>query len=232
MKVPRKELVWFFDPVSPYSYLFLHGLHKIRAKFGSLKVVTVPVLFAGLLNAHGQKGPAEISSKRDYIFVDCLRSAHMLHIPFKMPPAHPFNPLLALRCLVCIENDEDRFAMSKEILRLCWGHGKDLTKHETLMIAAKKCRLDGHELFKLAADKPAKEKLRQNTDNAIKLGVFGVPTAIVDNDGMFWGSDRIEQLDWYLEGKFDDLDTTVLRNELSSLPRGSDRKKYREERNV
>src|SRR5260221_664563 len=54
---------WYFDFVSPYSYLCLHRLKQIPAP-----IVYKPVLFAGLLNHWGQKGPAEIPSKRRWTY--------------------------------------------------------------------------------------------------------------------------------------------------------------------
>jgi 2-hydroxychromene-2-carboxylate isomerase len=57
----------------------------------------VPVLFAGLLNALGTKGPAEVPPKRLYVFKHAFRLAHGLGVPLAPPPAHPFTPLLALR---------------------------------------------------------------------------------------------------------------------------------------
>src|SRR5512140_3653821 len=85
-----------FDYVSPYAYLAWTQIHALAARHGR-EVTPVPVLFAALLDAAGTKGPAEIPAKRGYVFKDVLRSAHRLRVPLVPPPAHPFNPLLALR---------------------------------------------------------------------------------------------------------------------------------------
>lgn len=223
-----RQLTWYFDPVSPYSYLFCHGLLKILSNQPSVRVRPVPILFAGLLNAHGQKGPAEIPSKRKYIFLDCQRSAHIMNVPFQMPPAHPFNPLLALRCLTSIQDDEARLSMSRELLSLCWGSGYDLTKPDTILIAAEFCRIDGRELIKLSEEEEVKKMLRYNTDQAISSGIFGIPSILCDDGELFWGSDRIDHLRSYLDGKFKDLDSTSFKEKLSILPRGADRKAFRE----
>eukprot|EP01040_Poterioochromonas_malhamensis_P004920 gene4920-5278_t len=224
-KVPRKELIWYFDPISPYGYFFANKLFTlIKPKFGSLKITPIPILFAGLLNTHGQKGPAEIPAKRDHMFLDCFRQAHMSSIPFKLPPAHPFNPLLPLRTLTAVEDDEDRLQLSRELLHTCWGLGKDITLHENILAATKKCKLDGHEIFKRASEKDIKDKLKKNTDDAIKAGIFGVPSAIIDGDALFWGSDRFDQIDRYLEGGFKHFNVTEARNQWKDLPRGADRK--------
>src|SRR5262245_66075664 len=90
------ELRFCFDYVSPYSYLAWTQIHALAAKHGR-DVAPWPVLFAALLNAAGTKGPAEVPRKRIYVFKDCLRIAHRLGVPLAPPPAHPFNPLVALR---------------------------------------------------------------------------------------------------------------------------------------
>jgi 2-hydroxychromene-2-carboxylate isomerase len=81
---------WYFDFVSPYSYICLHRLKN-------LDVVYKPVLFAGLLNHWGQKGPAEIPAKRQWTYRWCTWWAKELGISFRFPASHPFNPLQHLR---------------------------------------------------------------------------------------------------------------------------------------
>ena len=83
---------WYFDFVSPYSYISLHRLPELDAR-----IVYKPVLFAGLLNHWGQKGPAEIPAKRLWTYRYCAWRAGVLGIPFRFPAAHPFNPLQHLR---------------------------------------------------------------------------------------------------------------------------------------
>ena len=85
----------YFDPVSPYAWLASATLARIDD--AGVAVVLVPVLFAGLLNAHGNIGPAEMPAKRRYLFRDVMREAARRGLPFAGPPGHPFNPLLALR---------------------------------------------------------------------------------------------------------------------------------------
>ena len=88
---------WYFDFVSPYSYIALHRLEELPAP-----VAYKPVLFAGLLNHWGQKGPAEIPAKRRWTYRWCIWWAKSLGIPFRFPAAHPFNPLPHLRlALAC-----------------------------------------------------------------------------------------------------------------------------------
>src|SRR5258706_11469171 len=86
----------FFDFISPYSYLAFTQAKALGARLGR-EVEPKPVLLAGILNALGTKGPAEVPARRAYLMKDLLRAAHRAGISIALPPAHPFNPLPALR---------------------------------------------------------------------------------------------------------------------------------------
>ena len=58
---PCRRVTWYFDFVSPFSYICLHRLKELPP---DLAIEYRPVLFAGLLNHWGQKGPAELPAKR------------------------------------------------------------------------------------------------------------------------------------------------------------------------
>src|SRR5262245_64367925 len=87
---------FLFDYLSPYAYIAWTQVHGLAERHGR-QVEPVPILFAALLGTYGHKGPAEIPPKRVYTFKHVVRLAHRVSVPLKPPPAHPFNPLLALR---------------------------------------------------------------------------------------------------------------------------------------
>ncbi len=68
-------LRFYFDYLSPYAYVGWHLVERL-SKARGLELVAEPVLLAAILNAHGQKGPAEIPAKRRYVFKDAYRKAH------------------------------------------------------------------------------------------------------------------------------------------------------------
>ena len=92
-----RSALWYFDFVSPFAYICLHRLKELPA---DLRIEYRPVLFAGLLGHWGQKGPAEIASKRRYTYRWCNWWAQRLAIPFRFPAGHPFNPLHHLRLAI------------------------------------------------------------------------------------------------------------------------------------
>lgn len=168
---------WYFDFVSPYSYLSLYRLKEL-----GLPVVYKPVLFAGILNHWGQKGPAEIPAKRKWTYRSCVWEARRLGVPFRFPSAHPFNPLPYLRlALAC----DCRPAAVKRIFEFVWTTGED---------AADPARFSSlyAELGTDPSTRPeVKDLLRKNTDEAITRAVFGVPSFVIDGE-VFWGADSIE----------------------------------------
>ncbi|MES2152956.1 MAG: 2-hydroxychromene-2-carboxylate isomerase [Pseudomonadota bacterium] len=187
----RPEITLYFDPVSPYVWLSGGAIARIEA--AGADVVLQPVLFAGLLNAHGQKGPAEIEAKRHYTFRDVMRQAAGQGLPFEGPPGHPFKPLQALRMCVALDQPDQRRRFALSLLRACWEDGADLSDAATLQALADSCALDGAALLEAARQPAVKQALAANTEQAIAAGVFGVPTFALDGE-LFWGADRVDAL--------------------------------------
>jgi 2-hydroxychromene-2-carboxylate isomerase len=170
---------WYFDFVSPYSYIALHRLQELPGP-----VAFKPVLFAGLLNHWGQKGPAEIAAKRRWTYRWCTWWAKSLGIPFRFPAAHPFNPLAHLRlALACGSRPE----AVKRIFGFVWMSGEQADDPARLAALCRDLGVDPERL----SDPQIKDRLRQNTEEAVQRGVFGVPSLVVDGE-VFWGADAID----------------------------------------
>jgi 2-hydroxychromene-2-carboxylate isomerase len=191
---------FLFDVISPYAYVAWHRVHAVAARHGRA-VEPVPVLFAGLLGAHGTKGPAEVPAKRAYVFKDAARAARVAGVSFGMPPEHPFNPLLALRVAGEPMDEERRRALITALFGAVWGGGgPGVTDPATVAAIASGVGLDGAALIAAAGREPAKARLRAATDAAIAAGVFGVPTMLVDGE-LFWGNDSLDHVDRFLAGE-------------------------------
>jgi 2-hydroxychromene-2-carboxylate isomerase len=182
--MPRR-LTWFFDIVSPYAYLQTGDLYRLPP---DAEIVAKPVLFAGLLNHWGQKGPAEIPAKRLHTYRQCAWMAAERGLPFRMPPAHPFNPLAALRLLCALGPTVEQAKIASHIV---FGEGQDPSSPEGLAALGRVLGVDDPAAL-VNAD-AAKVKLRANTDEAIAKGVWGVPTFAVDGE-LFWGADSFPML--------------------------------------
>jgi 2-hydroxychromene-2-carboxylate isomerase len=188
---------FYFDPVSPYAWLASSAIARIEASGAS--VVFEPVLFAGMLTANGNKGPAEIETKRLYTFRDVMRQAARQGLSFSGPPGHPFNSLLALRMCTALDGHDGRRRFALALFSSCWERGVDISNAEALAQVANDCGLDGAGLIEAAQQPAVKQQLKAATDQAIADGVFGVPTFRY-GDELFWGSDRVDALLWRMQG--------------------------------
>jgi len=192
-------LRFHFDVVSPYAYLGWTQIHALAGRHGRA-VEPVAVLFAGVLNHHGQKGPAEIPAKRAYVFKDVARKARRLGVPLAPPPTHPFNPLLALRIASLPLSADDRRRAIDALFTATWATGAGVETAEAVIAALDGAGLAGAELVARAGAADAKQRLRDQTDAAIAAGVFGVPTVIADGE-VFWGVDAFDLIDDFLAGR-------------------------------
>jgi len=215
-----KKIEFYWDPISPYVYLAWTALPAFLRETGA-ELVSRPVLFAGLLNAHGSKGPAEIPAKRRYVFKDAMRWAQHDGVPFVGPPFHPFNPLLPLRMALAIEGKQQGLTWINALLKAAWVDSKDISSPEVLVKLADEAGLPGKDLLEKANQTEVKEALKKNTEEAIQRGIFGVPTFWVDGE-IFWGNDRLPLLKDFLAGK-NSVDS-VFFEEMMARPTGVQRK--------
>src|SRR5262249_43367833 len=156
-------------------------IHALAARHGR-GVRPVPTLFAALLNHSGTLGPAEIPLKRVYIFKDVLRTAKLLSVSLEPPPAHPFNPLLALRVAGLPMEEPARKRVIDAFYRAAWGGGGGLDTPERVLHALAGAGFDGDALIAAAGQPEAKQRVKDATDAAIAAGVFGVPTVVADGE--------------------------------------------------
>ena len=203
---------WYFDFISPFAYLQLERLGALGAK---VRIRYRPVLLAGILEACGQKGPAEIPGKRTFTYRFCIWQARALGIPFKFPPEHPFNPLPLLRLAIACDCAPEAV---QRIFRFVWRDGRlpDLPIEWAELIA--ELRMPDANARISTAD--VKDALRRNTDEAIARGVFGVPTIAI-GDELFWGADATAMARDYIAAgcRYDDPEYARVAN----LPVGASR---------
>jgi 2-hydroxychromene-2-carboxylate isomerase len=204
VSTPRDPWRFYFDFISPYAFLAWTQIGAI-AKRHDRVVEPVPILFAALLDAHGQKGPAEIPAKRRYTFKDVARKAHRFGLPrIELPPAHPFNPLVSLRVASLPLAHDARARIIDALYYAVWTKRQAIDAADAVIAVLGGAGFDGAPLVESAQTPEAKLRVRTATDAAIAQGVFGVPTVIADGE-MFWGSDALADLDLFAAGKGPDL---------------------------
>lgn len=206
------RVAWVFDVVSPFAYLAFRRLDELPS---GVELAVVPVLLAALLDQFGQRGPAEIPSKRRFTYRFVLWRARQLGLPLRMPPAHPFNPLTALRLIIAAGSDR---RAAGTVLKAVFGEGRDAS--DPAVIAELAAQLGVADPQTAIVEPAVKQRLRENTAWASSRGVFGVPTLVIGEE-LFWGHDAFDMALDYLSRpqSFADLDMRAL----DSLPIGASR---------
>lgn len=191
-----KHITLYFDFVSPYACLAFALLPEALRGL-NYSVSYQPVVLGALLKHHEQRGPAAIAPKHDWIRHHVLWLAHSQGLALHWPEVHPFNSLpllrLALACSPGAEPAAPNRYVCESIFRHVWQGGADAVDAARLQ-ALSQTLAPPREVN----DEAVKAQLRRNTDDAIALGVFGVPAFVVDGR-LFWGLDSLPMLRAYLQ---------------------------------
>ena len=205
---------WYFDFISPYSYLQLPNVRRWRER---IEITPIPIAFGAVLKHHGTLGPAEVPGKREFMYRFIAWQAEHDGIALRFPPAHPFNPLTALRLCIAAGSTWDSV---ETIFAHIWREGNSAVTAADLNDVAESLGIDNVENATNAAT--VKTQLRTNTDGALAVGVYGVPTLRIDGE-MFWGNDASAMVDQYLDDPTR-FETEEFRR-IAALPSGVERKR-------
>ena len=182
------DLEFFYDFVSPYSYLASTRVEVVAARTGAT-LRWRPFLLGGVLKATENRAPIEIPAKGRHMWLDLDRWAARLGVPFARPPVFPAPSILALRAALASEPLGRLVPFSHAVFRAYFVEGRDLSRPEVVAAAAAEAGLDGAAL--VAAAPGHKEALARQTQEAIDRGAFGAPAFFV-GDQLFVGNDRLD----------------------------------------
>jgi len=185
----RPAASWYFDFISPFSYLQLAKVGTWRER---LDITPVPIAFGAVLNHVGSIGPAETRGKREFTYRLVQWQADHAGIALRFPPEHPFNPLAALRLCVAAGST---WASVEAIFCHVWRDGRAGTNAAEL--AAVGAALGIGDVAAAIGYAGVKAALHANTGRALAAGVFGVPTLQIGAE-LFWGNDASAMVDAYL----------------------------------
>ena len=180
---------WYFDFISPFAYLQFETLARLPPE---LEITFRPIVFAGILNHLKHKGPAEIPGKRRFTYHHVQWLARHHGIALRFPPAHPFNPLSALRLALAFDCRRDVIAA---IFHFIWRDGRSLDDAAGREDLSAVLGITNFE--ELVSRQSVKDELRANGERAAACGVFGVPTFAIDGE-LFWGFDATGMVADYL----------------------------------
>jgi len=180
-------LEFFYDFVSPYSYLASTRVEALAARTGAA-LRWRPFLLGGVLKATGNRAPIETVAKGKHMWLDLERWSRRLEVPFRRPTSFPFSPILALRAALATA-PADLPKATHAIYRAAWADGRDIADAAVLTAILCEAGLDGPTL--VAAAPSMKEALAAQTQEAVDRGTYGAPTFFVGTE-LFVGNDRLD----------------------------------------
>jgi 2-hydroxychromene-2-carboxylate isomerase len=184
------EPVFYYDFNSPFAYIAAHRVDDVLP----VRPRWQPIAFAFLLMAHQREPWSFDTENRGPTMRDCERRACDLGLPLQWPDGWPKESysLLPLRAAVLAEQAGRLREFSKAAFRRHFSEPGGVSELDGVLAAAVEAGLDPDEVRAHVADDDVKQAVKDATDSAIELGVFGVPTVQV-GDELFWGDDRLEQ---------------------------------------
>ena len=185
-----KPLEFYFDFISPYSFLAHKQMRKIENN-ESIKVIYKPVLLGGLHNLHGIKAPAFIPAKAKHMVRDCKLIAEKNNIRFKFNSYFPIRSLNLMRGVLVAEEDNIKKYYIDNIFNTIWQDGLNMNDAIVIQKILQNLNVNPKTFSLRTTSSLIKDLLRKKTNEAYEKGVFGAPTFVVNNK-IFWGQDRIE----------------------------------------
>ncbi|MBB1631032.1 2-hydroxychromene-2-carboxylate isomerase [Cupriavidus sp. UME77] len=186
-----KQVEFYFDFGSPYSYLAYKELPRVAQRTGA-QIVWRPILLGGVFKATGNHSPAEIPAKGRWSKTDTARWSRRYGANLQQNPHFPVNTLALMRAAVGFQlQDEAAFHRYVEtIFAAMWEQQRNLNDPAEIGAALTAAGFDARQVLGMIDDPAVKDALKQATEAAVARGVFGVPSFFV-RDELFWGNDRL-----------------------------------------
>ena len=195
------KVEFWFEFASTYSYSAAMRLEALAARAG-VEVAWRPFLLGPIFQQQGwNDSPFNIyRAKGEYMWRDMQRVCEGLDIPLRRPTAFPRNGLLAAR-VVCAHSEQ---AWVPAFVRAVYGANfaddADISSPAVVGRCLTAVGQDAETLLAAAQTQDAKDKLKAQTAEAMRRGIFGAPSFVV-GDELFWGNDRLEDaLAWSRRG--------------------------------
>ena len=199
-----KRVEFYYDLVSPYSYL-AHGQIERLCEENGAELVLCPMLLGAVHKAAGIKAPIETKAKADYQARDIRRWAEYYGVPLEFPDPFPFRTLKTMRAAMFLHERGGLEAFTREAFALYWEEGgapegfEEADEDGPVSSVARRMGADPEEVLEGATSPGAKRDLKDATSGALQRGVFGAPAFFVDGE-MFWGNDRLHFVEASLQG--------------------------------
>jgi len=195
---------FLFDFSSPYSFLASEQIEPLAARHGRT-VVFQPILLGAVFKASGSAPLTEqYGPKAGYSVHDFERSARFAGVRYRHPSKFPIGAVTASRAVLWLRQHRPDQASPfvRAVFRAFFQDDRDISDASVVAEIAQSLGIDGPALIEGTQEAAIKDALRKAVEDAIASGVFGAPTIIVDGE-MFWGNDRLPQIErWLASGPF------------------------------
>ena len=180
---------FYFDIISPYSYIAHKKIQKIK-KHQKVIFNYKPILLGGLHNLAGINAPAFNKYKMKNMQSDCELVSKKNNISFKWNLKFPINSLSIMRGYLSVEESQKEDYLNI-FFDAYWKDNLDLSSEKEISKLLESLKIDSKIFFEKITQQSIKDTLKKFTNDAFEKEVFGAPTFIVDNK-IFWGQDRLE----------------------------------------
>ncbi len=184
-----KTIEFYFDFSSPYAYIGYKEIKKLEKK-NSFKIKFMPLFLGGLHNAAGVTPAAFITVKAKYMIRDTKLVSEKKNIKFVFNSYFPIKTVNLMRGAIIAGDDNFEKIYVEKIFNAIWKDGLNMNDDTVIEKVLKNIDLNPKTFFARATNQKIKDKLKKLTDDALKKGIFGAPTYIV-NKKIFWGQDRL-----------------------------------------
>jgi 2-hydroxychromene-2-carboxylate isomerase len=185
-----RRLEYFFDYVSPFSYLADSQISGLIERTGA-ELVYRPFLLGGVMQASGNSPPFSVPAKGRYVGTDTQRWAKRYGLAMEPNSHFPVKTVLPMRVALVLLEEGGFEGFHEGIFRAMWTEGANVGDAEVLTVVLEKLGIDAGRTLERAKDQSIKDALRANTEEAVERGAFGAPTFFV-GDELYFGNDRLD----------------------------------------
>ena len=184
-----KSIEFYFDFSSPYAYIGYKEMMNYEKK-NPFKIKFMPIFLGGLHNSAGITPAAFIALKSKYMIKDTKLVSERKKIKFMFNSYFPIKTINFMRGAIIAEKDNFQKVYIEKIFNAIWRDGLNMNDPTVINKVHKNMDLNPEIFMSEARDQKIKNKLKVLTNDALKKGIFGAPSFIV-NKKMFWGQDRL-----------------------------------------
>ncbi|MDX2367827.1 MAG: 2-hydroxychromene-2-carboxylate isomerase [Colwellia sp.] len=184
-----KTVDFYYDYISPASYLAWTQLVDI-CKRSNATINYKPMFLGGVLKANASNSPVNIPAKWEWMKADFIRYANYYGVPYQLNPHFIFSTVNAMRGAIWALSNNQIEAYNQAMFTAAWVEGKDLSDNNVLADILEGAGINSSAALESMTNSKMKSALIQSTEDAVKLGIFGAPSMIIDGE-IFFGQDRL-----------------------------------------